>query len=208
MQFLFRKKGRNNRLEIYQPKENEPNFSVVDSHDLFALYKYPENDFRYQFIQEYIKEIESSYYIKIFNCKFGHPRPDSDCLNFYIYLWEDDPTIQIRIENPNHFYVTTFHKILNKNPLPYVHKDLPIQFFPRNIWRIMYCRALDLTWHEIYKSLQENFPEIVASKFWYTFIYLLKVKSSTIYSKHPRLKEIKTYCFNCAKKHDVHNILD
>ncbi len=78
-------------LDIYNTKENEPKSSVVESSDYdFAMLNYTKHDFRYEFVESYMKYIKNCYGITVFNCKFERPKTEIDFINFYIYLWEDD----------------------------------------------------------------------------------------------------------------------
>lgn len=208
--FWGKKRHNNNSLDIYNTKGNEPCSSVMESGDYdFAKQKYPESDFRCKFVQEYIKHIELIYGIKIYNCKFERPQPDGKFLNFYIYLWEDDPTVYYRIEDPNHFYAKAFYKILNENSLPAVTKELPIQILLKNISRVMHGRVLDLTWHDIHILIKEIFPEIADLNYWSDFyVFIKKDEYEKVVKTTSRMDQIKEYCYKSATKNDVHHILN
>lgn len=212
MLFNFQRKKKHNvcSLDIFNAKNDEPRSSVMDSSDYdFALQKYTETDFRYKFVQEYMKHIEFVHGIKIFNCKFERPQPDSDFLNFYIYLWKDDPNISYRIEDPHYFYITAFYKVLSENPLPSVTKELHIQFLLKNVWSVMYGKVLDLTWHDIHLSISGIFPEIADMSYWSNLYIFIKSDEYEKVVKTPAiLSQIKQYCYNNAVEHDIHNILD
>jgi len=174
----------------------------------FAIQKYTKNDFRYKFVKRYIEYVKNTYKIDIFNCKIKRPKPDSKFLNFYIYLWEDDPAISYRIEDPLHFYITSFYKILDRYPLPQISKDLHIQFFQKNIKHVMYGKILDLTWHDIHESISGIFPQVANMSCWSAFYIFIKTEDFQLVVENTLLlSQIKKYCFEMAKKNDTHGIL-
>jgi len=197
-------------LDIYKAKENEPESSVMDSLDYdFAIQKYPKTDFRFRFVQEYMKYIQTTYGVEVYNCKFERPETNSIFLNFCIYFWEDDLTLQFRIENTNNHFVKAFYKILKDYPLPAVTEQLRLQVITRNIRRVMFGKILDLTWRDIHLSIKDRFPEVADLSFWSVFyVFIKKEVFHAVIEDTSQLTQIKEYCFNMAKTHDVHQILD
>lgn len=197
-------------LDIYNAKENEPESSVMASIDYdFAIQRYPKTDFRFRFVQEYMKYIKTTYGVEIYNCKFERPRTDCNFLNFYIYFWEDDLTLQFRIEDSNNHFVTAFYKVLKDYPLPAVTEQLRLQFITRNIRRVMFGKILELTWRDIHLSINDSFPEVADLSFWSVFyVFIKKEAFHEVIENTFKLTQIKEYCFKMAKTHDVHQILD
>lgn len=76
MSYIFGKYKRDEiGLEVYNTRDRESRSSVMDSFDYdFAVQKYRKSDFRFKFVKHYMKRIEATYGIQIFNCKFERPR--------------------------------------------------------------------------------------------------------------------------------------
>ena len=197
-------------LDVYNTKENEPTSSVIESSDYdFATLKYSKKDFRYQFVENYIKYMMKNYGVTIFNCKFERPCSDSDFVNLFIYLWEDDPDIKYRIENSNNNFVVAFYEILNSYNLPAITKETRIQFIVKNIRSVMEGRCLNSTWYDIHNSIKITFPEIAElSYFAYFYLFIEKDKFDILIKNTHYLEKLKRYCFDAAKKHDINNILE
>lgn len=210
---FFKSKGKRvhkeNSLDIYMTKENEPRSSVMESSDYdFAMQKYTESDFRFRFLQEYKNYIKLAYGVQIFNCKFELPQSDCNFLNFFIYLWEEDLTVQYRIEDPGNHFITAFYKILKDYPLPAITEQLRLQFLIKNIRRVMYSRVLELTWADIHLSIKNIFPEVVDLSYWSVFyVFIKREEFNAVVENTLQLNQIKEYCFKMAKIHDVNNIL-
>ncbi len=196
-------------LGIYSAKENEPRSSVMESSDYdFAVQKYTKSDFRFRFVHEYINYIKLTYGVEIFNCKFELPQSDCNFLNFYIYLWEDDPTIQYRIEDANNHFIMAFYKILKDYPLPAVTEQLRLQFLIKNIYHVMHGRVLKLTWEDIHLRIKDLFPQIADISYWLVFyVFIKKEEFQVIIENTLQLNQIKEYCYKMSKIHDINNIL-
>ena len=211
MSYIFGKHKRDEiGLEVYNAGDREPRSSVMDSFDYdFAVQKYRKSDFRFKFVKHYMKHIEATYGIQIFNCKFERPRVDSPFLNFFIYLWKDDPTIHYIIEDPQHIFVMAFYKILSENPLPGISKDLHVQFIQKNIRKVMNGKVLRLTWKDIHTTIQDVFPQVAELSYWSVFyVFIRNEDFKAVEDNILLLDQIKEYCFKMAKKHDEDNILD
>lgn len=197
-------------LEAYNSKDNEPNSSVIESSDYdFAIYKYKEDDFRYDFVKRYIEYIKKKYSIDIFNCKFERPDSDSKFINFYIYLWQADLDINYRIEDKHNKYIESFYEVLKSTKLLGITETTEIQFLVKDILKTMISHSSNRAWNNIHQTIKSVFQEVVAVSYWNTFYVFINDDDFEKRSlDKDYLNKIRMYCYKVTKEYDVNNVLD
>lgn len=196
-------------LDAYNTKTYEPRNSVTGSSDYeFATTRYSKDDFRYTFTSKYMEFVKRVYDTEIANCKFERPRHDSNFINFYIYLWDDEFNLRHRIEDKSSYLIISFYKTLKKHKLPAITEKTRVQFLVKNIKHVMKSRCLDLAWHDIHNEIKEVFREVADLSYWDDFyVFIDKDLFEQIVENTEYLERIRNYCYNAAKKHDTHHIL-
>lgn len=197
-------------LELYNSAENDPKSSVIESSDYdFAISRYKEDDFRYEFVKKYIEYIKEKYGVNIFNCKFERPDSYSKFINFYIYLWQADPDIHYRIEDEKNKYIESFYEILKSTKLLGITETTEIQFLVKDILKTMISHSSNKAWNNIHKTIKSIFSEVVVVSYWNTFYVFINDDDfeKTVLDKE-YLNEIRKYCYKATKEYDVDNVLD
>lgn len=196
-------------IDSYNTKSSEPVSSVIECGDYeFATTIYHKKDFRYRFVQAYIKYIKQTYNINIYTCKFERPRNNSDFINFYIYLYQDEVVYRYRIDDKNDMYVTAFYNILQEYPLPLIDKDFHLQFMIKNISSVMYDKILKETLYEIRESIKTEFIEVENITHWNTLYVFIKADYfDNLIQDINFLLKIKEFCFQSALRHNPDDIL-
>lgn len=197
-------------LEIYNSKEGEPQSSVMESIDYdFAVHRYNKSDFRFTFISKYIKYFKENINIEIFNCKFERPRNDSNFINFYIYLWKENPDVQYRIEENTKNYVKVFYEILKNNSLPGITETTNVQFLIKNILTTMISHSTSSAWHNIHNSINSVFPKVSKLSYWNVFyVFINDNDFESVVSDTDYLYEIRLFCYKATKACDMDNVVE
>ncbi|MEG0366718.1 MAG: hypothetical protein RR585_07770 [Coprobacillus sp.] len=196
-------------IDSYNTQAHEPESSVIECSDYdFATTLYPKKDFRYDFVEAYIKYIKNTYNIDIYTCKFERPKNTSDFINFYIYLYQDEVKYRYRIEDKNDIYVTSFYKVLKEYPLPVIDENFHLQFLIKNISSVMYDKVLKETFYDIRESINKEFIEIESITHWNTlYIFIKEEYFDKLIQDTDYLLKIKDYCFQSALKHNPDDVL-
>ncbi len=185
----------------------EPRSSVMSSMDyVFATAVYPEEDLRRRFVDAYRENLKKAS-IEIYNMRFDQPDDMKEALNIYVYLYEDDPTVRYRVEDPQHILITTFYDTMEQCPLPNV--PLYRQILVKNITTVMRETLLIRNCEQIRESLALEFPEIRRVHV-YGSLYLF-VKSDAfarLSSDLQRLERIRTLVYSVVSEEDSDKVLD
>lgn len=210
MFFQNNSSGEKEILDFYNTKPNEPTSSVMESLDYeFASQKYEENDFRYAFTNQYIQYVFKNLGIKLYNCKFYRPMPDSKFLNFYIYYFDELPTKEYRLEDKNNPMIQAFYEVLKSNSLPGILPTTRIQFIQKNIKSAILANIIALACKDIEKEIKTVFPQVASISFWkyIPYIFIAKESFEDIIQDTDYLHSLKEYCYNHAKRYDKYNYL-
>lgn len=197
-------------LDFYNTKPNEPSSSVMKSLDYeFATQKYKEDDFRYIFTNQYIEYVFKNLGIKLYNCKFSRPMPDSNFLNFYIYYFDELQTKEYRLEDMNDLMILAFYEVLENNKLPGITPTTRIQFMQKSIKSIMLAHIVVLACKDIEKNIKTVFPQVASVSFWEStpYIFIAEESFNTLIENTKYLHSLKEYCYNHVKKYDKYNHL-
>ena len=206
---MFDKKE-NVGLEYYHPKQNEPQSSVMDSLDYdFSVARYPDSSPLKTFIDSYIIAVKNNLDINIFNCRFEKPVLASGLVNFYIYLKGISPLDLgiFYIIDGNHDLKKIFYEVMQNNKLPAINTNTKVQFILKDFEDNSKNRAIARASGDIRKEIKVLYPEVAEFSFMsclYVFIYEdihAKITADSMY-----LREIKEYCYNAVKKHDIDNV--
>jgi hypothetical protein len=198
------------RLDLFNKKPEEPKSSVMESSDYdFAIAKYNNQDFRYKFVRKYAEIMRIEYGIEVYNCKFERPRDDSKFVNFYVYVWENDPDVNYRVDDTNNRFYLAFVKSMSKISINGLNQKSRVQVILKNINNVMYGKILDNVWHDINKTIQVKFPKVNMLSYWSNlYLFISDEQYNKIFDNMDRLQMIKKYCYEVALKYDVHKILD
>ncbi len=201
-------------LSIYLRKNGDPDFSVIESLNYdFATYKYSTNDFRFEFISEYIKYMREVYSIEVYNCKIQMPSASisfiNDFVNFYIFTTNlDNEKYNFRIDDKNDVYVKAFYKILDRIELPGIPEDLKVNFIIQDIDKIRNSYLLKKACNFVNDDIQEHFSEVSKIAFWDIYYICIKSDKYNMVSSNVKyMEDIKQYCFNTVKRWDSDNII-
>lgn len=198
------------RLDLFNRIAGEPESSVMESSDYeFATAEYNSQDFRYRFVQKYSEIMRKEYGLEVYNCKFERPREDSAFVNFYVYVWENDPNVKYRVDDRKNRFYMAFVKTMSEVKIQGLNQESRVQVILKNIYNVMYGKILNNVWHDINKTIHRKFPEIELLSYWSNlYVFLSDEHYHNILDDTNRLQEIKRYCYEVALKYDVHKILD
>ena len=199
-------------LSFYDRQSNEPESSVLGSCDYdFSVTRYPKESQLKIFVDAYIARVKRDLGIDVFNCRFERPYRNSDFVNFYIYLTDLDPYLDLgiyyRIEEKEHNLIKIFYEVLKDNKLPAIDTETRLQFLLKSFRKNSQERATYFTWHDIHDEIETVFPEVASLNHWCGFYLFIKDDDfeETI-ANIEYLKRIKDYCYNATKKHDIDNV--
>lgn len=188
----------------YMPKENESVHSVMPSLDYdFAVSKYKKDDFRFAFIERLKSLAMDKYKTEIYNCKLQTPGGSPDLVNVYFYMWEDDDTVDYRIENKRHYLIELFNEVNKQKPLIGFSQNIKWQFFVVNIKRVMRSKAVSDAVEKI--KVKINKGRYITN--WDDIIYWFVDDTRENIDKFNYL-DIRQQCYKIVKKYDKHGVLD
>lgn len=184
----------------------EPRSSIMSSQDYsFAKATYPDGDLRRRFVDAYRENLEKAS-VQTYNIRFDQPDELTEILHIYVYLYEDDPEVRYRVEDPQHILITAFYDTMEQCPLPKV--PLYRQILVKNIRTIMIETLLTRTYESIREAISPEFPEIRRIHV-YGSLYLF-VRSDAYLSLRDdakRLAKLRKTIYAVVKKEDTDKIL-